>query len=73
MNKIKKVAVRKKDGEIKTTKIGNHHIDIASRGKRGFIDNNGKFVNRKEGAKIATKSGQTKEKTKNLHSSQLKK
>ncbi len=73
MNKIKKIAVKKKDGEIKTAAIGKHHVDIASRGKRGFIDSKGSFINRKEGAKIAKKSGQLTKKTKNLHSSNLKK
>lgn len=74
MSRIKKVAIKLKSGEVKTTKIGKQHKDInGGHGKRGFLTTSDKFVNRKTGAKIATKAKQTKVKTKNLHSHQLKK
>ena len=75
--RIKKVALQKKDGSTKTAPLGKRHADVkpkgsAARSKHGFIDSSDKFVNRKEGAKIATKAKQTKRKTKNLHSTELK-
>ena len=78
MKKIKKVALQKKDGSIATAPIGKRHADVepkgsAARSKHGFIDSEGNFLNRKEAAKVATKAKQTKTKTKNLHSTDLKK
>jgi hypothetical protein len=77
MNKIEKVALKKKDGTIKTAALGKRHADVkpkgsAAKSKHGFIDSKGKFVSRTEGAKIATKAKQTKNKTKSLHSTELK-
>ena len=76
-NKIERVALKKKDGTINTAPVGKRHADVkpkgsASRSKHGFIDSNGKFLNRKEAAKVATKAKQTKNKTKSLHSVELK-
>lgn len=74
MKKIHKVAIKLKDGTVKTVPIGKQHKDInGGHGRRGFVTTSGDFVNRKQGAKIATKAGQTKVKTKNLHSTELKK
>ena len=54
--------------------VGKTHADIRKKdGKHGFITTDDKFVNRKEGAKIATKAKQTKTKVKSLHSTDLKK
>ena len=53
--------------------VGKTHADIRKKdGKHGFITTDDKFVNRKQGAKIATKAKQTKKPTKNLHSTDLK-
>lgn len=66
MKKIKAVALK--------APVGNTHADIRKKdGKHGFITTDDKFVNRKEGAKIATKAKQTKKPTKTLHSTNLKK
>ena len=66
VKKIKAVALK--------APVGNTHADIRKKdGKHGFITTDDKFVNRKEGAKIATKDKQTKKPTKNLHSTDLKK
>lgn len=77
-NKIERVALKKKDGTVHTAPVGKRHADVSPRGsaaksKHGFIDSNGKFLNRKEAAKVATKAKQTKVKTNNLHSTELKK
>jgi hypothetical protein len=77
-NKIEKVALKKKDGTVHTAPVGKRHADVKPRGsaaksKHGFIDSNGEFLNRSEAAKVATKAKQTKVKTKNLHSTELKK
>ena len=77
-NKIERVALKKKDGSVKSVPVGKRHADVkpagsAARSKHGFIDSDGKFLNRKEAAKVATKAKQTKSKTKNLHSTDLKK
>ena len=66
MKKIKAVALK--------AHVGKTHADIKKEdGVHGFITSDNKFVNRKEAAKIATKAKQTKTKTKNLHSTDLKK
>ena len=66
MKKIKAVALK--------VPVGTTHADIRKKdGKHGFITSDDKFVNRKEGAKIATKAKQTKTKVKSLHSTDLKK
>jgi hypothetical protein len=77
MRKIERVALKKKDGSVNTVPVGKRHADVkpkgsAARSKHGFVDSNGKFLNRKEGAKVANKAKQTKTKTKNLHSTDLK-
>jgi hypothetical protein len=65
-SRIKAVAIK--------APVGKTHADIRKKdGKHGFITTDDKFVNRKQGAKIATKAKQTKTKTKNLHSTDLKK
>jgi hypothetical protein len=76
-NKIERVALKTKDGKINTAPVGKRHADVkpkgrAARAQHGFVDSNGKFLNRKEGAKVASKAKQTKTKTKNLHSCDLK-
>ena len=76
-NKVEKVALKTKDGKVRTAPVGKRHADVkpkgsAARAQHGFVDSNGKFLNRKEGAKVATKAKQTKSKTKNLHSTDLK-
>lgn len=66
MTKIKAVAIK--------APVGKTHADIRKKdGKHGFITTDDKFVDRKQGAKIATKAKQTKKPTKNLHSIDLKK
>lgn len=66
LKKIKAVALK--------APVGNTHADIRKKdGKHGFITSDNKFVNRKEGAAIATKAKQTKTKVKSLHSTDLKK
>ena len=69
---IAKVAIKSPAGKVSTAPIGKHHHDIAAHGKHGFTTTAGAFVGRAEGAKIATRSGQTKEATKSLHSHQLR-
>ena len=76
-NKIERVALKKKDGTVTSVKPGKRHADVkpkgsAARSKHGFVDSDGKFLNRKQAAKVANKAGQTKTKTKNLHSTDLK-
>jgi hypothetical protein len=73
MNRIKKIAIKDSEGKVKTAPIGKRHKDIPSEGQHGFIDSKGKFIGRNEGAKIAKKAGQTKMKSKQLHSSNLDK
>lgn len=66
MKRIKAVALK--------APVGKTHEDIKKKdGVHGFITSDNKFVNRKEAAKIATKAKQIKNKTKNLHSTDLKK
>lgn len=68
MAKIKAVAIK--------APVGKTHDDIRKKdGKHGFITTDNKFVNRKQGGKIATKAKQTKggKKVTNLHSTDLKK
>lgn len=72
MKKITKVAKKTKQGVVHTTKLGNVHADIPSKGEHGFIASDGKFKNRKQGAKIANKANQSKTKVRKLHSTDLK-
>lgn len=72
MKKIIKIAKRTKDGSIKTTKMGNEHIDIPGPGEHGFIASDNKFKSRTQAAKIAKEAGQNKHAVRKLHSTDLK-
>lgn len=69
--KVSKIAIKKPSGEIKTAPIGKAHDDLHTSGKRGFVLNNGKFVGREEGAKVAKAAKQTTTKSPRLHSHNL--
>jgi hypothetical protein len=72
--KIKKIAIKTPSGKVKTLPVGNHHADMHTTGKRGFVTSEGEFVGRGEAGKIAKKAGQVKKMpTPKLHSSNLKK
>ena len=71
-SKISKIAIKKPSGKVVTGPMGKVHNDLKTEGKRGFIDNSGKFVGRTEGAKIANKAKQTKSPVSRLHSEDLK-
>ena len=68
MSRITKIAIKTPTGKIKTAPVGKTHADIGVKGEHGFIA----YVGRKDGAKIAKKSGQTTTKAKLLHSTMLK-
>jgi len=70
--RISKIAVRTSSGHVVTAPIGQRHADIPATGQRGFMTNNGEFVGRLAGSRIAQSSGQTRSK-KPLHSHMLKK
>lgn len=53
--------------------MGKTHADIPGAGRHGFIENDGKFHDRPQAAKVANKAKQTKTKVRKLHSTDLKK
>ena len=73
--KVKAPAIKKASGKVVSKKPPAHHVDIIKehgKGKRGFITDKGKFVDRQEAKKIAKKAGQTNIKGKRgLHSQDL--
>jgi len=71
MTKIKSPAKRTSSG----VKTGSEHDKIPGKGKKGFVQSDGKFVDRKTAAKVADKADQIKggKKIKYLHSNNLKK
>ena len=62
-------AIKAKDGKIISGDLGDHHDDIDASGQRGFVDRNGKFLNRKEAGKVAKDAGL--DVPDNLHSENL--
>jgi hypothetical protein len=72
MKQVQKIAIKTPTGKVKTAPVGKHHRDIPhAKGQHGFIVD-GKFTGRKEAAKVAAKSGQSKSPVKSLHSKNLK-
>lgn len=70
--RIAKIAVKTPAGKVVSAPIGKRHKDIPATGQHGFVTGSNKFVGRGEGAKIATRAGQTKQPTKSLHSHNLR-
>ena len=58
MKTIRAPAIKTYSGKVMAGKQGQHHKDIGSSGKRGFVTNAGKFVGREPAARIAKSSGQ---------------
>ena len=75
---IQSPAIKTKDGEIVTSDTAKNHAEIieenpaAKKGVKGFVTDDGKFVNRIKGAKIAKAAGQVDEGVNILHSEDLK-
>ena len=62
-------AIKTKDGEVKAGTLGDHHDDIDATGQRGFVDQSGAFLNRKEAGRVAKDAGL--DVPENLHSENL--
>lgn len=71
-NKITAVARKDKKGKVHTVPLGKQHKDIQAKGRRGFVEDDGKFHERPQAAKVANKAKQTKKPVKKLHSEDLK-
>jgi len=70
--KIHRPAIKTEKGIVVVAhKEGLKHVQIPAEGKRGFVTDTGKFVNRGEGAKIAQEAGQVTKGVKSLHSEDL--
>lgn len=70
--KIHRPAIKTEAGTVVVAKkAGLRHKDINAEGRRGFVTDTGKFVNRGEGAKIAQKAGQVTGSVQSLHSHNL--
>ena len=69
MRKIVKAAIKDSSGKVTT---GDKHKNIPAHGKEGFKTNDGKFIDRKEAAKVANKAGQTNGKVKTLQAHMIK-
>jgi hypothetical protein len=71
MKKVVTAAIRHKNGSLHR---GLHHDDIeakSGKGERGFVLDDGQFVNRALAAKVAVAAGQVPKQIKSLKSEQL--
>jgi hypothetical protein len=71
MKKIVAPAIKTPSGKVVKGTIKGEHKAIDATGKKGFVDSDGKFDDRKTAAKIAVKAGQSRP-VKSLHTHNLK-